>query len=157
GSLTLTMAHASASDLTSATLPNGGTRTFTYDGNHKLTVENWADQTTTMAYDAQGMLSSVNRGGNTTTVAPVLKAGLATSPAVNASAGARVVPHPLSHSTTFPLAPRGRTTKVAGAAGGTSQWTLNGAGLPTKFTDPLNRVTSYTYAANTADITKVEL
>jgi RHS repeat-associated protein len=155
GSLTLTMAHASASDLTSVQYPDGANRTFTYSS-HRLTKEQFGDQTATLTYSS-GMLSSIDRGGSSsTTVTPELSQGLTTTPAKNASAGVGVVTDPLSHAGTYVLDTLGRTTKFTAADGGIQQWTLNSAGLPTKYTDQLNHVTSFTYGNNNADVTKIE-
>ena len=82
GLAVLTFAHASASDLTLLTDPDGGLRSFSYDGNHKLTKEQFGPQTVTLAYNATtGMLSSIDRGQSSTTIAPVLSQGLPTAPA----------------------------------------------------------------------------
>ena len=155
GTLTQTFAHSS-SDLTSTQYPDGANRTFTYDANHKLTTEQFGDQTTTLAYSS-GMLSSIDRGGSSSTsFTPELSPGLTTTPAKNASDGVAVVTDPLSHAGTYTLDTLGRATKYVAPDGGTQQWTLNSAGLPTKYTDQLNHVTSFTYGGGNADVTKIE-
>jgi RHS repeat-associated protein len=157
GGRTVTFAHASNSDVTSLTDPDGGLRTFTYS-THKLTGEQFGNQRTTYTYDGTtGMLSSIDRGGSSTTnVTPVLSQGLATSPANNASTGVGVVSDPLSNKTTYTLDSAGRATKITAADGGVQQWALNAGGLPTTYTDQLGNVTSYTYNSGTADVTKIQ-
>jgi len=143
------------------TNPDGNSRDFTY-GSHKLTVESWGSETTTLTYDGTtGQATNVNRGGGaTTSLTPQVGPGLAASPAKNASASLAVVTDALSQPTTFTLDTQGRATKLQTPDGGTQQWTRNAAGLPTTYTDALYRVTTYTYAASSGasadDVTAID-
>ena len=58
--VTLTMGSG---NLTAIKNPDGGLRTLTYDGSHKLSTWNFAGLSSTYAYDASGVWNSVTPGG----------------------------------------------------------------------------------------------
>ena len=77
-------------NLTQLVDEDGNGRTFTYDGEHQLTRDQWSPYDTSFSYDGTtGLLTEVNQGaGETYTVAAQAGQGLQTSAALNASANA---------------------------------------------------------------------
>ncbi|HYV38484.1 MAG TPA: RHS repeat-associated core domain-containing protein, partial [Gemmataceae bacterium] len=142
-------ATVSGGDLTALVNPDGGERDFGYSS-HKLTSDDFAPLgMVSYDYKANGTIGTVTLDGSSTlTVDAAAAQGLA-SPALNASAVKGVLTYPLGQVHTYTLDTQGRTTQLeqpAGAAGvATETWTLNGAGLPTAYTDALGNETDYAY------------
>ncbi len=162
GGRTVTLTHTTAGDglpdLTGITNPDGGLRTFTFDTVHRLLTDRWAPLTATYAYDSvAGVLNTITlASSDTLNLVPADVWALQTSPARSAPAVA-VLTDALSQVTTLTLDLLGRLLQQATPDGAVQQWQRDAAGQPTTFTDPLNRVTSYTYQyfSGKGDLTQV--
>src|SRR5262249_55067254 len=137
----------SGGDLTQLTNPDGNNRSFSYDGNHKVTNQQWGPLSTTYAYDAtNGTATTVSLDASTSLkVAAANAKPLQTSPARNASEVVGVLTDANSHATSYTLDALGRPTKVVRADGTSETWARDGGGQPAVYTDALGHVTSYTY------------
>jgi YD repeat-containing protein len=159
GSRTVTVTVNASGDLTNLTNPDSGLRTFTYDSAHRLTNDKWGALNGTFAYDsANGTLSTVTLDASTyLSVSPLIEQGLATSPAKNVSDGVGVLKDALNRSTTYVLDATDKESKVITADGGNHKWVPDFARQLTSFTDPLNRVTTYTYSygSGEGDLAKI--
>jgi YD repeat-containing protein len=155
----LTPAQNGSGQLTQITDMDGSLRTFSYDSLNRLTNERRGQLSVTYAYDtATGGLSSVDYGlGTTYTYAPANAKALRTNPAVSLSQVTGDVIDPRNFPTTHTLDLMGRLLQLKLPDGATHTWARNDHGQVTLYTDPLNRVTTYTYAmpAN-GDVTRID-
>jgi RHS repeat-associated protein len=143
GGRTVTVTHDGSGNLTGLVNPDGGLRTFTYDGSYRVTNQQWGPTSATYSYDAtNGLLTSVNLGASTTlNLIPAAVQGLATSPAISSTSAVGALTDALSRVTSYTLDSQGRLSQLQRADGSLATYTLDFAGQPIKYTDPLGHVT----------------
>jgi RHS repeat-associated protein len=154
GGVRTTSLAYNGTNLTQITNPDGGTHTFSYDGNHHLTSETIGGLQNQWAYTSAGVLgtftmgSSTGAGGasntDTTTVQPALTQGLS---ALVVGALWASTTDPNSHTPQEQLDSRGRVTQTMAQDGGitTYGWSQSGGdnAFVTTITDPLGRTTTF--------------
>jgi RHS repeat-associated protein len=151
-SRTTTLAYdgtALGSNLTQITNPDGGLHTFSYDANHHVTGETFANLQNEWSYGSAGALAtatwgSTSSGGvtnpSTTAVGPAAVQGLST-PAVTPFLASET--DATGHTTAWQLDGVGRPVQQLAADGGPSPYALDANGRVTVETDPLGRATTY--------------
>jgi RHS repeat-associated protein len=133
-------------DVTGVNNANNSLRTFTYDGSHHLTGDQWGPRLATYAYDATaGVLTTITVSGNE--LLNLLPAWLQESN--SGVALAAPIPNTITDSfnrtTTLTLDTLGRLLHAATPDGAQIDRPLDFAGNPTNVTDPLGRTTTYAY------------
>ena len=85
GNRTVTLQHDGSGNLTGITDEAGFSRSLGYDGNHRLTSDNWAPLSSTVSYDpTTGRVNGISLGGTTTyTLSSEAVQGLQTAPATS--------------------------------------------------------------------------
>jgi RHS repeat-associated protein len=135
-------------NLSAVTNPDGGLHTFTYDGNHRLTREQFGGLENNWAYTSAGTVGTYTWGATSvggvtnlsrTTYQPALTRGL--SALVSGTVFASTT-DPNGHTEQRQLDAAGRTLADVKPDGGVTTYTYSSGYLATQ-TDPLGRTTSY--------------
>jgi YD repeat-containing protein len=147
GGRMVTLTHT-GTDLTGITDSDGTTRTFGYDGAHRLTSDGWSPLVSAFGYDGNGLLNNVTLGQGVGTTSSHDQLGGGAGPGGTASGPAAAsVTDGLNHKTTYTPDGRGRLLGMTQPGGATQTWTRDGSGEETAWLDTLNRATTYAWAA----------
>ncbi len=154
GERTVDLSYDGVANLTGLVDAAGFERSFSYSGN-LLTLDNWNPQITSFDYGSTGAVKTINRGdGQTLDVTPAavelwLADGgptyLAVVPDVFQDAPVATTTDGLGLTTVVEPDESGRLLAKKNPDGGIETWTRDGNGNVLVDTDPLDRVTSYSY------------
>ena len=143
-----------------------GTRTvsFTHTDNNLTSSTSPLGNTTSYAYDAGGLMTSLTRPeGNTSVSQTYDETGKVTSQtdgednttSVSYDGGETTITDPLAATTTHTHTATGELTQVEDADGGTIAITYNGDGQRSSVTDRLGEITSLTYHAPSSNLASI--
>jgi len=152
GSRTVTLG-LSGGKLVGITDAAGNGRTLAYNSDHLLTNDEWLPYDTTIGYNADGSVASVQLGSaasDTWDVTAMVERELASSPVLSTDETAQLsgtITNPLSDATTYGVDPHGAEIYQYDPAGFEQIWGRNAQEQVTAYTDADGNATTYDYSA----------